>query len=152
MSWASLNFFPMVREMMRNRFAIFHRLWAGLGLGIVLFFAVDSPVSATYKIILKDGKTIDARSKPVSMEGHFRFTAVDGNFQTLPVGLIDLRATEAANRSGQNHQPTNKIFTNEDLSSKDKNPANGIGALIPLDQGKSDGPPKKTEPGSKDKA
>ena len=86
------------------------------------------------------------------MEGHFRFTGVEGNFQTLPVGLIDLRATEAANRSGQDHQSTNRVFTNEDLSSKDKNPANGIGALIPSDQGKSNGSPKKTEPGSKDKA
>src|SRR5436309_7083291 len=103
--------------MTKNRFPVSHKLWARLGLGIVFLLAIASPVLATYKILLKDGRTIEAKSKPVSMEGHFRFTRVDGNFQTLPVGLIDLRATEAANRSGQNNQPTNRAFSNEDLSS-----------------------------------
>ena len=135
---------------MKSAFHTPHKLWATLSMGIFVFLTIDSCILASYKIILKDGKVIEAKSKPVSMEGHFRFSGVDGNFQSLPVGLIDLRATEAANRSSQNNQPTNRAFSNEDLSSKDKDPAKRIEALIPSDQGKPNAP-KKTETGSKDK-
>jgi hypothetical protein len=135
---------------MKSAFPTPHKLWATISMGIFVFLTIDSWILASYKIILKDGKVIEAKSKPVSMEGHFRFSGVDGNFQSLPVGLIDLRATEAANQSNRNHPPTHRVFTNEDLSSKDKNP-NGVESLPLLNQGKPSTPIRKTETGSKDK-
>ena len=79
------------------------------------FLAAQAP----YKIILKSGTVIQAKTKWVSMEGFFRFTDLDNHFRSIPVGQVDLRATEEANAT--NHPKTDlarsaqKRFTNENL-------------------------------------
>ena len=133
---------------LKSLFSAPQKLCATVTLGMFVFLTIDSWILASYKIVLKDGKVIEAKSKPVSMEGYFRFTTVDGNFQTLPVSLIDFSATEAANPSGKSRQPAKRVLTNEDLTSKDKNP-NGVESL-PL--GKPVGSIGKTESDAKDKA
>ena len=80
-------------------------------------------ILAVYKVVLKDGKVIEAKSKPVSMEGNFRFTDNQGQFHTIPVALIDLNVTEASNRSEAQAPKATKILTNEDLAKGGSNPS-----------------------------
>jgi hypothetical protein len=77
---------------------------------------LNSSVQGSYKVVLKDGKTLEARNKPVSMEGQYRFTRADGKFCVLPVSQVDLQATEAANQALPAGQSSTKHFTNEDLT------------------------------------
>lgn len=69
------------------------------GCWIVALFSVllGSSAFAGYRILFKDGRIIEAQSKPVLMEGHFIFRTVDGNTLSLPTAEIDLPKTEAAN-------------------------------------------------------
>ncbi len=78
---------------------------------------------AAYKVVLKDGRIIEAKSKPVSMEGQFRFTSTDNIFHALPVSAVDLQATEAANPSKTGTKRANRMITNEDLKAGKKEPS-----------------------------
>jgi hypothetical protein len=83
---------------------------------VLFLILLNSVVQGSYKVVLKDGKTLEARAKPVSMEGQYRFTAADGKFCILPVGQVDLPATEAANKALPRGQSSSKPITNEDLA------------------------------------
>jgi hypothetical protein len=73
---------------------------------------------ASYKIHLKDGKVIEAKSKPISMEGQLRFTTLDGRFLALPVTSIDNIQTEKSNGSIRAKESATKVLTNDDLSQR----------------------------------
>jgi len=79
------------------------------------FLSAEAP----YKIILKSGTVIQAKTKMVSMEGFFRFTDLDNRFRSIPVGQVDLHATEEANAvdhlKTDSARPVQKRFTNENL-------------------------------------
>ena len=81
-----------------------------------LCFVTPLSLLAVYKVVLKDGKVIEAKSKPVSIEGNFRFTDTQGQFHAIPVALINLTVTEASNRSDVQTPKTTKALTNEDLA------------------------------------
>jgi thiol-disulfide isomerase/thioredoxin len=74
---------------------------------------------APYKIILKSGTVIQAKTKMVSMEGFFRFTDLDNRFRSIPVDQVDLHATEEANAGDHPKtditRPVQKRFTNDNL-------------------------------------
>ena len=86
---------------------------------LLIWLGTFLSAEAPYKIILKSGTVIQAKTKWVSMEGFFRFTDLDNHFRSIPVGQVDLRATEEANAT--NHPKTDlarsaqKRFTNENL-------------------------------------
>ena len=65
-----------------------------LFLGLMLGFW-PSDLLANYKVVLKDGRVLEARSKPVSMEGHYRFTDTNNQFQSISIQLVDLTATQS---------------------------------------------------------
>ncbi len=63
----------------------------------LIWLRVNLPAEAAYKVILKSGTVIEAKSKAVSIEGFFRFTALDNKFYVLPVEQVDLQTTEQVN-------------------------------------------------------
>ena len=73
-------------------------------------------VLASYKVVMKDGKTVEARSRPVSMEGQYRFTSIEGKVFVLSLSEVDLKATERANPMPPAAQSLAKRYTNEDLA------------------------------------
>ena len=84
-------------------------------LGLIL--AVSPPeIFAGYKVVLKDGRVLDARTKPVSMEGHYRFTDSHSQFQSIPIRLIDLTATQTLNAREEPKSTPARVLTNEDLA------------------------------------
>ena len=77
-----------------------------------------TPVRGASLIVLKDGTKIEATSKPVCMEGQYRFTDLQGHFHTIPLTEVDVPATEDANKgtSAPNSKKTNRILSNEDIA------------------------------------
>jgi hypothetical protein len=104
-----------------------------LWLPIILFWAIT--VSAEYKVILKDGQTMLAKTRPISMEGAYHFRGIDSQMKEIPVGLVDGTATEAANREAGSAASSRKVITNEDLregSDVRENPSPGEENSNPL--------------------
>ena len=85
-----------------------------LFLGLVLVFW-PSEFLASYKVVLKDGRVLEARTKPVSMEGHYRFTDSNNQFQSIPIQLVDLAATQSLNAREEPKSTPSRVLTNEDL-------------------------------------
>jgi chaperonin cofactor prefoldin len=104
------------------------RFWARIAIGALLLLPSQRAALANYKIHLKGGKVVEAKSKPVSMEGTLHFTAVDGSFQTLPVSVVDLEQTEKLNPASSGKQTAVKVLTNDDLSLKSEGHLNTSGA------------------------
>lgn len=111
----------------RRRFRGIVPLLVGCVLPIILH---DVCVLGSYKVVMKDGKTVEARTRPVSMEGQYRFTSVEGKVFVLSLSQVDLKATEKANLAQSAAQPPAKRYTNEDLAAvgssrlaQDKSPA-----------------------------
>jgi len=84
---------------------------------------------AGYKVVLKDGKVLESRSKPVSIEGHYRFTDSQGQFQSVPIQLVDVAATQAINAGQSSKSQSTRVLTNEDLSAgkESSRPVNTVG-------------------------
>ena len=89
-----------------------------LPLGFVLFGV--NPAWSASVIVLKDGTRVEATSKPVCMEGQYRFNDIRGQFRTIPITQIDLRATEEANKGipSARSMKANHVLTNEDIAEK----------------------------------
>ena len=97
-----------------------------LGLAVIVS---SFEIFAGYKIVLKDGKVLEAKAKPVSMEGHYRFTDANNQFQSIPIQLIDLPATQALNvREGPKATST-RVLTNEDLATGNKTPGKPLSTV-----------------------
>ena len=96
-------------------------LWYG-------FFAVQVP--AAYRVILKNGTVLEARSKPINMHGSYEFTASDGQFHAIPLERVDVDGTKAANDSSETATGP-KVFTNEDFPSRPPEPDRGLSAQAP---------------------
>jgi hypothetical protein len=86
-----------------------------LVLGLMLAL-LPLEVSAGYKVVLKDGRVLDARTKPISMEGYYRFTDNEGRFQSIPLQLVDLSATNALSTKEPPKSAPGRVLTNEDLA------------------------------------
>src|SRR5262245_50452524 len=84
---------------------------------------------AGFKVVLKDGKVLESRSKPVSIEGHYRFTDSQGQFQSVPIQLVDVVATQAMNAGQSPKSQSTRVLTNEDLSAgkESSRPVNTVG-------------------------
>jgi thiol-disulfide isomerase/thioredoxin len=107
---------------------------------------------AAYKVILKSGAMIDAKSKPVSMEGLFRFTSLDNRFYALPIEQVNLQATEQVNAANlfttAGDKPSMRRFTNENLpDGKELYPESSGPVKIPADTN-SRQPPGRSGNGS----
>jgi hypothetical protein len=76
----------------------------------------SSEILASYKVVLKDGRVLEARTKPVSMEGHYRFTDSHSQFQSIPIQLVDLTATQSLNAREEPRSRPARALTNEDLA------------------------------------
>lgn len=118
-----------------------------LFLGLIL--AASSPdVLAGYKIVLKDGRILEARTKPVSMEGHYRFTDSQSKFQSIPIQLVDLTATQSLNARQDPKSTPARVLTNEDLAIGKQTattPVNSVGPASkpdPKDSNTAAGPKK----------
>ena len=85
-----------------------------LFLGLILAVSA-SDILAGYKVVLKDGRVLEARTKPVSMEGHYRFTDSHSQFQSIPIQLVDLTATQSLNAREEPKSTPARVLTNEDL-------------------------------------
>jgi hypothetical protein len=87
----------------------------------------NATVWAAYKVVFKNGSIIEARAKPISMEGQYRFTGTNGQFYSVPLELLDLKRTQSAN------QPSlaPKKYTNEDLAGKDASTISGERPAVP---------------------
>ena len=83
---------------------------------IFLWTLLNLSALASYKVVMKDGRTFEARNRPVSMEGQYRFTSMDGKFCVFPLSQVDLKATETTNQSHPTAPPPAKRYTNEDLT------------------------------------
>lgn len=66
-------------------------------ISFIILLITTIPLSANYRVILKDGKTLISQSKPVVMEGNYRFRTEDNVFQIIPINQIDVEATKKAN-------------------------------------------------------
>ena len=86
-----------------------------LFLGLMLGFW-SSDFLASYKVVLKDGRILEARSKPVSMEGHYRFTDTNNQFQSISIQLVDLTATQSLNAKTEPKPAPARVLTNEDIT------------------------------------
>ncbi|HEU0004809.1 MAG TPA: hypothetical protein VFS12_02355 [Terriglobia bacterium] len=86
-----------------------------LFLGLILAVSA-SEILADYKVVLKDGRVLEARTKPVSMEGHYRFTDSHSQFQSIPIQLVDLTATQSLNAREEPKSTPARVLTNEDLA------------------------------------
>jgi len=102
----------------------------------------DLSVLGSYKVVMKDGKTVEARTRPVSMEGQYRFTSVEGKGFALPLSQVDLKATEKANLAESPAQHSAKRYTNEDLaavgssaSTQEKSPPPSVQEEKPAKEG-----------------
>jgi len=84
-------------------------------LGLILAVS-SSETLAGYKVVLKDGRVLEARTKPVSMEGHYRFTDSHSQFQSIPIQLVDLTATQSLNAREEPKSTPARVLTNEDLA------------------------------------
>jgi hypothetical protein len=84
--------------------------------GVLL--VIPAVLLANYKVVLKDGRVLEARTKPVSMEGHYRFTDTKNQFQAIAIELVDLKATQASNSGAEQKTKAAKTLTNEDIASK----------------------------------
>ena len=71
---------------------------------------------AGYRVVLKDGRVLEARTKPVSMDGHYRFTDSHSQFQSIAIQLVDLTATQSLNAKEQPKSAPPRVLTNEDLA------------------------------------
>jgi hypothetical protein len=77
----------------------------------------SSDFLASYKVVLKDGRVLDALRKPVSMEGRYRFTDINNQFQSISIQLVDLTATQSLNTKEEpKSSPPARVLTNEDLT------------------------------------
>jgi hypothetical protein len=106
-----------------------------LCLGLILIFW-SSDLLASYKVVLKDGRVLEARTKPVSMEGHYRFTDINNQFQSISIQLVDLSATQSLNLREEPKPIPARVLTNEDLATgkqTDTRPVNTVGASSKLD-------------------
>jgi hypothetical protein len=96
-------------------------------LALILAFS-PSEILAGYKVVLKDGRVLEARTKPVSMEGHYRFTDSNSKFQSIPIQLVDLTATQSLNAREEPKSTPARVLTNEDLGKQTATrPLNTIG-------------------------
>jgi hypothetical protein len=104
------------------RFLGFVVLWLSL-------VGLQEGSEAGYKVVLKDGKVMESRTKPVSIEGHYRFTDSEGQFYSIPVQLVDVVATQSMNAGQLSKSQSTKVLTNEDLSAGKENsrPVNTVG-------------------------
>jgi len=84
-------------------------------LGLMLGFW-SSDFLASYKVVLKDGRVLEARSKPVSMEGQYRFTDTNNQFQSISIQLVDLTATQSLNAKTEPKPAPARVLTNEDIT------------------------------------
>ena len=101
-----------------------------LCLGLILVFW-PSDFLASYKVVLKDGRILEARTKPVSMEGHYRFTDSNNQFQSISIQLVDLSATQSLNLREEPKSIPARVLTNEDLATgkqNDTRPVNTVGS------------------------
>ena len=57
----------------------------------------EKPSEAAYVVVLKNGRNIPARTKPVSAFGKVRFMEAGGVNRVLPASEVDLEKTRAAN-------------------------------------------------------
>jgi hypothetical protein len=87
----------------------------------------NATIGAAYKVVFKNGSIIEARAKPISMEGQYRFTGINGQFYAVPLELLDLGGTQSANRP--NLAP--KKYTNEDLAGEDASTISGERPVVP---------------------
>lgn len=97
---------------------VLYVLWYG-------FFALQVP--AAYRIILKDGTVLEARSMPINMLGSYEFIASGGQFRTIPLERVDIEGTKAANDSADT-TTTPTVFTNEDFPSRPPEPDRSLSA------------------------
>ena len=96
-------------------------------LGLSLIIGWSSPdVFAGYKVALKDGRVLEARTKPISMEGHYRFTDSNNQFQSISIQLVDLIATQSVNAKTEPKPVPTRVLTNEDIK-KQTRPVNTVG-------------------------
>ena len=101
-----------------------------LFLGLILAFW-SSDFLASYKVVLKDGRVLEARTKPVSMEGHYRFTDSNNQFQSISIQLVDLTATQSLNARKEPKSAPARVLTNEDLATGKQTatrPVNTVGS------------------------
>ncbi len=95
-----------------------HRALMSVGWGFfLLLIGSRCDLMGSYRVFLKDGKVYEARTRPVSMEGQYRFTSTDGKFYAVPVSQVDWLATEAANKQIQRAAHPSKHYSNEDIVS-----------------------------------
>lgn len=87
-----------------------------LFLGLILAAFSPSTFLADYKVALKDGRVLDARTKPVSMEGNYRFTDIHNQFHSIPLQLVDLPATQSLNAREESKARASRVLTNDDLA------------------------------------
>jgi hypothetical protein len=86
-------------------------------LGVTLIVGFSSlRVFAGYKVALKDGRVLEARTKPISMEGYYRFTDSNNQFQSISIQLVDLAATQSLNGHEEPKSTPARAVTNEDLA------------------------------------
>ena len=90
-------------------------------LGLLLSLS-GMPAWAGFSVVLKDGKVIEAKTKPILLEGRYRFTGSDNKFHAYPADQIDQAATDAANRSSADTPRKPKVLTNEDVSTTPESP------------------------------
>lgn len=101
-----------------------------LFLGLILAAFSPSTFLADYKVALKDGRVLDARTKPVSMEGNYRFTDIHNQFHSIPLQLVDLAATQSLNAREESKARASRVLTNDDLAigkESDSRPLNTVG-------------------------
>jgi len=100
-----------------------------------ILLAIPAVLFANYKVVLKDGRVLEARTKPVSMEGHYRFTDTQNRFQAIAAELVDQKATQASNSGLEDSARAAKTLTNDDISSK--SPASvSLGQSAPVSSSK----------------
>jgi hypothetical protein len=92
--------------------------WTRLALVFALLINTQFSVLASYKVVFKDGRVIEATAKPVSMDGQYIIRATDNKTYGVPLSQINFPATGAANQSNQS-KPTLPVSTQQTRASAD---------------------------------
>lgn len=83
-----------------------NQIRARLSLTIILLVNAEVSILASYKVVLKDGTVVEAMSKPVSMDRQYIIRTTDNKTYAVPLGEVNLEATEATNQPASQSSPS----------------------------------------------
>jgi thiol-disulfide isomerase/thioredoxin len=88
----------------RKASRLLHLQWLEV-FAIIVLLHLPIQLAGDSKVVLKDGTVLVAKGIPIWVNQTFIFAGTDGKAHSIPLNDVDLKATQEANRDGQNPAP-----------------------------------------------